>query len=70
MKTKLFVLAILALLSLIGMMYPVVYWFINSELTKMELFKEFWWLYLVCGGVFVFSGETLKSMAKNLKDKK
>lgn len=67
MKTRVVMLAILALLSLIGLMCPLGYWFINSELTRMELFKEFWWLFLVGGGVFVYCVDTLKSILLKLK---
>lgn len=38
---------IVAFICLIAMCYPVIYNFNNPEITKMQLFLKFWWLYLV-----------------------
>tara|TARA_R110002051_G_C8769409_1_gene503378 strand:+ start:39490 stop:39699 length:210 start_codon:yes stop_codon:yes gene_type:complete len=35
---------LLITLGIISIFYPSMYWFINDDLTKMELFKEFWYV--------------------------
>lgn len=33
---------------------PLVYWGFNAELTKMQIFLKFWWLYLIVIGLSIF----------------
>jgi hypothetical protein len=41
---------------LFASLYPTIYWFSNPELTSMEIFIEFWWLYLILlGSYFTYS---------------
>jgi hypothetical protein len=44
--TKGIILIILFVIIVIVSLIPVAYWWNHPELTKMEIFKEFWELYL------------------------
>ncbi len=38
---------LLIVVSCLLVFVPVVYWFINPELTKMEVFIDLWWVLLI-----------------------
>ena len=43
-------------IGFIIMIYPSIYWMQNPELTQMQVFLEFWWLYAIlfaCFGTIV-----------------
>ena len=35
---------LLIVLGVLSIFYPAVYWFINDDLTKMQVFKEVWYV--------------------------
>lgn len=35
---------LLIVLGIISIFYPAVYWFINEDLTKMQVFKDTWYI--------------------------
>jgi hypothetical protein len=47
MKTKFIFTLILIVIGFILALYPTIYWFLHDSLTRMQLFKKFWWLELI-----------------------
>ena len=35
---------LLIILGILSIFYPAVYWFINDDLTKMQVFKDVWYV--------------------------
>lgn len=56
MKTKILIILSIAAIA-ICMITPLVYWFMNPELSQMQMFLKFWWVILVgmvCFGLIHF----------------
>ncbi len=47
LKIEAFILFSICILSIILLIIPIVYWFFEPELTKMELVYKFWYFYII-----------------------
>jgi hypothetical protein len=45
MRDNIFIVCIIALIGLF--LTPGIYWLFNPELTQMQLFFKFWWVYAI-----------------------
>lgn len=53
-KTEGIILIVLVIAFIVATIIPMVYWFNHPELTKMQLFKEYWELYV--GIIIIYIG--------------
>jgi hypothetical protein len=37
---------LIPILFIVALVVPTIYWYMNPELTKMQVFQEWWWLYV------------------------
>jgi len=51
-KLKNALLIVLTIIGLIGVLIPFIYWVNNPELTEMQLFLKWWWIYIIIFGDF------------------
>ena len=52
MKARKVIARSLEILSLAIAIIPIIIWIRNPEMTEMQIFLSYWWIYLICLGVF------------------